>query len=208
MIAFVSGILSDSTEDVAVVDVSGVGYRVLVSPGTLDKLPAVGTPVKLYTYFCVREDALLLYGFLTKEELGLFKQLITVSGIGPKAGLSLLSVMSVDDLRFAIFSADARAIAKAPGVGKKTAERLVLELKDKIGAPGVLPDAETYEGQEAGMDLTPSGGGSARDEAVRALIALGYPAQDAVRAVRTAADKCTEEADTEHLLSAALKELI
>ena len=126
MIAFVSGILSDSTEDAAVVDVSGVGYRVLVSPGTLDKLPAVGTPVKLYTYFCVREDALLLYGFLTKEELGLFKQLITVSGIGPKAGLSLLSVMSVDDLRFAIFSADARAIAKAPGVGKKTAERLVL----------------------------------------------------------------------------------
>ena len=153
MIAFVSGILSDSTEDAAVVDVSGVGYRVLVSPGTLDKLPAVGTPVKLYTYFCVREDALLLYGFLTKEELGLFKQLITVSGIGPKAGLSLLSVMSVDDLRFAIFSADARAIAKAPGVGKKTAERLVLELKDKIGAPGVLPDAETYAGQEAGWIL-------------------------------------------------------
>ena len=119
MIAFVKGKIEDLSEENVVVDVGGVGINVKISAGTFNLLPGMGGEVKLYTYTSVREDAFNLFGFLTRDELELFKKLITVNGIGPKGGLSILSVMSADELRFAIVSGDGAAIAKAPGVGKK-----------------------------------------------------------------------------------------
>ncbi|MBR4768681.1 MAG: Holliday junction branch migration protein RuvA, partial [Lachnospiraceae bacterium] len=120
MIAYVNGILADIYEDRAVVDVGGIGMNVFISVSTASMLPGIGEEVKLYTYTLVREDTFSLYGFLSRDELALFKRLITVSGIGPKGGLSILSVMNADDLRFAILSGDSKLIATAPGIGKKT----------------------------------------------------------------------------------------
>ena len=126
MIAYVNGILESIEEGNAVVDVNGVGYNVNISGSTMDRMPGIGEAVKLYTYTNVKEDAFTLFGFLSRDELNLFKMLITVNGIGPKGGLAILSVMTPDDLRFAIIAGDSGAISKAPGVGKKTAERITL----------------------------------------------------------------------------------
>ena len=142
-----------------------------------------------------------LYGFLSREELSVYRKLIQVNGVGPKAALAILSVMGVDDLRFAILSADAKAIAKAPGVGKKTAERILLELHDKISAEDIIPatgDA-LFEGEAHAED-------SAQREAVEALVALGYPQGTARAAVSSALKALPEGADVEDILSAALKE--
>ena len=138
MIAFVNGITAEIEMDLVVVDVGGIGYSVYISPATADRMPGIGEPVMLHTFMSVKEDGVSLYGFLTKDELKVFKLLITVNGIGPKGGLSILSALGTDDLRFAILSGDARTIAKAPGVGKKTAERLVLELHDKISNDDII----------------------------------------------------------------------
>ena len=132
MIGFVHGILEELTKDCAVLDVNGFGINVNISTSTASFLPPLGEEVKLYTYTCVREDSFSLYGFSSKDELELFKKLITVNGIGPRGGLSLLSAVSADDLRFAILSGDVKLISSAPGIGKKTAERVVLDLKDKL----------------------------------------------------------------------------
>ena len=130
MIAFVNGIVEDYSEEAVILDVNGIGYEIKISGDTAAALPSIGERMKLYTYTYVREDAFCLYGFLTKDDLEIFKKLITVSGIGPKGGLAVLSVMSADDLRFAIMSGDAKMIATAPGIGKKTAERVILYLRD------------------------------------------------------------------------------
>ncbi len=132
MIAYVKGTVEDITEDNAVVDVGGIGYNVRISADTAARLPGIGERVKLYTYTSVREDAIQLFGFLSKNDLDIFKKCITVSGIGPKGGLAILSVLDADSLRFAILSGDVKAITKAPGIGARTAERLILELKGKI----------------------------------------------------------------------------
>ena len=133
MIAFLSGTLEYLSGDLAVIDVGGVGYEVNVSAEVSGNLSSIGTGniVKLYTYMYVREGQIALYGFLSRGDLALFKLLITVSGVGPKGGLSLLSVLSADDLRFAIVTGDAKMISRAPGIGKKTAERLILDLYDE-----------------------------------------------------------------------------
>ncbi len=204
MIAYVNGILESIEEGNAVVDVGGVGINVNISGSTMDRMPGVGEAVKLYTYTSVKEDSFSLFGFLSRDELSLFKMLITVNGIGPKSGLGILSVMTPDDLRFAIMSGDARSIAKAPGVGKKTAERITLELRDKIRVseddmPGGLSAVtDDFDGESA----------SARDEAVAALVALGYNSTDSMKAVRKVL-KADESAagDTEKLLKLALKEM-
>ena len=203
MIAYVNGILENLEEGNAVIDVGGVGINVGISGSTMDRMPGIGEAVKLYTYTNVREDTFSLFGFLSRDELALFKMLITVSGIGPKAGLSILSVMTPDDLRFAIMSGDSRTIAKAPGVGKKTAERITLELRDKIK---VTEDDMVSSGVTVSDDLT-GDVASARDEAVAALVALGYNSTDAMKAVRKVL-KSGEgaSADTEVLLRLALKE--
>lgn len=203
MIAFIRGIVDEIFEDWVTLDVHGVGYRICISGDTAAALPAVGEEIKLYTYTYVREDAFLLYGFLTRDDLQIFKQLITVSGIGPKGGLAVLSVMSADDLRFAILSGDAKMIATAPGIGKKTAERVILDLRDKISLEDTMIHRQmSDQDAESGSAADENG---IRTEAVEALTALGYSAQEALRAVKKVA--LTEDMDVEAALKAALKNL-
>lgn len=205
MIAYVNGILESIEEGNAVVDVNGFGINVAISGSTYDRMPGIGEVVKLYTYTNVKEDAFNLFGFLSKDELNLFKMLITVNGIGPKGGLSILSVMSPDDLRFAIMAGDSASISKAPGIGKKTAERITLELRDKIK---VSEDDMLGTASVSVADLDGDGVNVARDEAVAALVALGYNQGDALKAVRKVLSANPDAAeDTEALLKLALKEM-
>ena len=163
----------------------------------MGQLPGLSSEVKLYTYTCVREDAFLLYGFLTKEELELFRLLITVNGVGPKGALGVLSVMSVRDLRFAVMGADSRMLAKAPGIGKKTAERIILDLRDKVSF-----DEAAVETASPVQDVWQASDGDQRWEAMQALEALGYNPAEAKRAV---AQVDAKETDVEVILKAALK---
>lgn len=205
MIAYVNGIIEYIEEGLCVVDVGGVGMNVFISGSTMDRMPGIGEAVKLYTYTSVKEDSFTLYGFLSRDELSLFKMLITVNGIGPKGGLSILSVMTPDDLRFAIMAGDSKSISAAPGIGKKTAERITLELRDKIK---VSEDDMLGNSAAVTMDDLSGDASSARDEAVAALVALGYNSTDAMKAVRKVL-KADESAasDTEVLLKLALKEM-
>ena len=200
MIAFVRGIIEEITEDMVVLDTGSIGYNIKISGQTAASLPGIGKEIKLFTYTLVREDAFLLYGFLTRDDLGIFKKLITVNGIGPKGGLAILSVMSADDLRFAIISGDAKAIAKAPGVGAKTAERVILDLKDKVSLEDTL---EHFVTPDVGANMQDSLQHSAAKDAVAALTALGYSASDATKAVKQV--EGAAEMDTENILKAALK---
>ena len=205
MIAYVNGILESIEEGLAIVDVGGVGMNVFISGSTMDRMPGIGEAVKLYTYTSVKEDSFTLYGFLSRDELSLFKKLISVNGIGPKGGLSILSVMTPDDLRFAIMAGDAGTISKAPGVGKKTAERITLELRDKIKA---TEDDMLRSSSAVTLDDLTGEASSARDEAVAALVALGYNSSDAMKAVRKVlAENDSASGDTEMLLKLALKEM-
>ncbi len=201
MIAYVKGTVEDIAEDNAVVDVGGIGYNVRISADTAARLPGIGERVKLYTYTSVREDAIQLFGFLSKNDLDIFKKCITVSGIGPKGGLAILSVLDADSLRFAILSGDVKAITKAPGIGARTAERLILELKDKVS----LEDAfEKRLENQAGAPV-PTVENDAVSEAVQALTALGYSSADALKAVRKA--DIAEGMTTEEILKSALKNM-
>lgn len=202
MIAFVRGRIDDITEENVVVDTGGIGYNVKISSGTASLLPQIGEEIKLYTYTCVREDMFSLYGFLTRDDLEVFKRLITVNGIGPKGGLAILSVMSADDLRFAILSGDSASISKAPGIGKKTAERVILDLKDKISLEDTLIHREMQQANRNNLQGMDS---HARNEAVEALTALGYSASDALRAVKNVPPD--ENMDVETILKLALKNL-
>lgn len=203
MIAFIKGIIEDITEDNVVIDTGGIGYNIKISESTAAALPGTGREVKLYTYTCVREDAFWLYGFLTKDDLEIFKKLITVNGIGPRGGLAILSSMSADDLRFAILSGDARAIARAPGIGAKTAGRVILDLKDKISMEDALLKKEMNE-YAGGLKETDADS-SARNEAVEALVALGYSPSDALKAVKKS--DIPQDADVEAILKLALKNM-
>lgn len=201
MIAFVKGQIEDISEENVVVDVGNIGINIKISARTSSLLPGIGRQVKLFTYTLVREDTFQLYGFLTQDDLNIFKKLITVNGIGPKGGLTILSVMNADDLRFAVLSGDAAAIARAPGVGKKTAERVILDLKDKISLEDTLIHKEM---QMPGKNDLPSGD-VALNEAVEALIALGYSSSDALRAVKSV--ESGDAMDVEELLKLALKNI-
>jgi Holliday junction DNA helicase RuvA len=206
LIAYVNGILENIEAGLCVVDVGGVGFNVFISGSTMDRMPGIGESVKLYTYTNVKEDAFTLFGFLSRDELSLFKMLISVNGIGPKGGLAILSVMTPDDLRFAIMAGDSASISKAPGIGKKTAERIILELKDKIK----VSEDDFSAGGAAVSDADISqGDASARDEAVAALVALGYNAALVMKAVRKVlANDASAAEDTEVLLKLALKEML
>jgi len=201
MYAYFKGILVEKQLESVVVEVGNIGYNIKISSGTSALLPVVGEFVKLYTYTSVREDAMNLYGFLTKDDLDMFKLLINVNGIGPKGGQSILSVMSADELRFAIISGDAKMIAKAPGVGAKTAQRVLIDMKDKVSLEDTFhgDDASTTSGS---MDLS----GDAIKEAIEALTALGYGSAEAVRAVQ--AVEHASEMEVEMILKSALKHLI
>lgn len=201
MYSYIRGILTDQDEETIVVEAAGVGYNIYTTGQTFQALPPIGSEVKIYTYLQVREDAMTLFGFLTKDDLKVFKLLLGVNGIGPKGAIGILSVMTTDDLRFAVLADDAKAIAKAPGVGNKTAQRLILELKDKLSLEEAFEQklAHTAQSEEA---HTTSG---MQNEAVQALVALGYSSSEALKAV--SAVKLTEQMDTEALLKAALKKM-
>ncbi len=202
MYAYLRGQLASVWEDGIIIDVHDVGYRVLMSGASISCLPPVGEEVKIYTYTYVREDAFLLYGFLSQADLDIFKQCITVSGIGPKGGMAILSVMDADALRFAIISGDSKAIARAPGIGPKTAQRLILELKDKVSVEDVLEQRAL----EGGAARTGSSSVSAdMQEAVEVLTALGYSSSDALHAVRSVENAA--QLDVEALLKQALKHM-
>lgn len=207
MIAYVQGILENLEIDKAIIDVGGIGYEVNISASTCDRMPGIGDNVKLYTYMNVKEDEMSLFGFLTRDEIRMFKMLITVSGIGPKGALSILSVFDTDDLRFAILAGDVKTISKAPGIGKKTAERLVLELRDKISNADITGGVESAVAGSAASGKSSGEDASSRDEAVEALAALGYNATDAMKAVRKVLSSTEEKLDTEAILKLALKEL-
>ncbi len=203
MIGFVRGIVENVTEDNVVIDVNGIGYNVHVSADTASKMPSFGEEAKLYTYTSVREDAIWLYGFLTRKDLEIFKKCITVSGIGPKGALSILSVMDADTLRYAISAGDKKAISKAPGVGPKMAERLILELKDKITYDDDLIDREIES--TAGRSPLASSDVPQIREAVEALVALGYGQTESLKAVSSIPD--IESMDSGAVLKAALKKM-
>ncbi|MDD7669492.1 MAG: Holliday junction branch migration protein RuvA [Agathobacter sp.] len=200
MYAYIKGELAEINTDHIVIEAGGIGYQVFISLQTFDYLPSVGENLKIYTYLYLREDAMILYGFLTKDDLELFKLLISVSGIGPKGGLSILSTLEADDLRFAILSGDAKAISKAPGVGGKTAQRVILELKDKLSLEDAF-EAKTEHVQKNAA----AAGGSVKNDAVMALTALGYSSTESLKAVSTV--EITEDMDVEEVLKAALKHL-
>ena len=166
------------------------------------RLPGIGEPVKLYTFTSVREDAIQLYGFLSRGDLAIFRKLITVNGIGPKGGLAILSVMDGDDLRYAIMSGDAKAIAKAPGIGPKTAQRVILDLKDRISIDDVLIRREIADtAAENGLKAdTPQ-----KKEAIEALMSLGYGQTESAKAVN--AIEGIEAMDSGAVLKAALKKM-
>lgn len=201
MYAYLKGTVEEITEDNLVLEVNQIGYNIKISSRTANLLDGIGSFVKVYTYTLVREDTFQLYGFMTRDDLDIFKKLITVNGIGPKGGLAILSIMSADELRFAILSGDAKAIAKAPGVGAKTAERVILDLKDKVSLEDALAPKETIASvAAAGEDIS-----NEKNEAIEALVALGYSASEALKAVKQV--EINENTGAEDILKKALKYL-
>ncbi len=202
MIAYLKGKVAAVSENLLVLDVNQVGYQVWISARDAADMPGRGEEVQVFTWMSVTQDAIRLYGFLSEDDLAVFKMLINVSGVGPKAALGILSVLTADDLRFAVLADDVKAIAKAPGVGSKSAKKVILELKDKLS----LEDAFEHKLEAAGGSAA-SGSirSDAKDEAVQALAALGYSAGEALRAVE--ACEVTEDMDTEMILKLALKRL-
>ncbi len=201
MIAYVNGMIEDITADNVVVDINGLGYNVKISPDTAMRLPGIGERIKLYTYTCVREDAFILYGFLSRNELDIFKKCITVNGIGPKGAQAILSVMDADSLRYAIMSGDTKAISKAPGIGARTAERLILDLKDKIKIDDDMIRREIADGaQQQTAAASPH-----IAEAVEALVSLGYGRTESLKAVNAVEEP--DSMDAGALLKAALKKM-
>ncbi len=199
MIGYVKGVVEEVEEGSLLLDHNGIGLRIHVPMAVLDQGLRMGDKVKVYTYLYVKEDALQLYGFLSRDDLEVFGLLLNVNGIGPKAALGILSTISSDDLRFAVLSDDAAFIARTPGIGKKTAQKLILELKDKFQ----LQDAFEKKRDHMQESQTAQGGISSGSEAVEALVALGYSATEALQAVKKV--EGAEEMDTEKLLRAALK---
>ena len=202
MISFLKGELCEIRDNGMVIEVGGIGYELSAPLSTIERLPSVGNTVKIYTYLYVREDALNLYGFLTKDDLNVFKLLITVNGIGPKGALGILSVLTTDDLRFAVLSDDAKTISKAPGIGSKTASKLILELKDKLKLEDAFEQRieQTLIAKFQGIDVQ-----DIRNEAIQALVALGYSNTDASKAVRMV--ELTENITVEDILKRSLKNL-
>lgn len=200
MIASLRGAVIELGSDHVVVDAGGVGYLVRITTNTRARLPESGHEVKLFTHYAVREDGVALYGFFTREERALFELLLTVGGIGPKGALAILSGSDPVSFSLAVANGDVAYLTRVPGVGKKTAQRLLLELKDKLGE--WLPqDRLSAVVETAATDAPVSG----RDEAVQALTALGFPQNEAAQAVARAQRELGEDAVAEELIRSALK---
>ena len=200
MIAFVRGTAVDMTENSVIVETGGIGYEIYMTGTDLSQIH-MGEEIKIHTYFNVREDAMQLYGFRSKDDLQMFKLLLGVNGVGPKAAVGVLAGITADELRFAILSDDVKTLSKAPGIGKKTAQKLILELKDKMKLEDAFEIKLAHEQEKAAAGLGEVSDG--RQEAVEALVALGYSSTDALRAVRKVTDVAPD--DVEGLLKAALK---
>ncbi len=199
MICSLKGLLSEVSLTEAQVDVGGVGYQVFIPMSTFDKLPRPGAEVRLLTYMNVREDAIQLYGFATKDERQLFEILMSVSGIGPKLALNVLSSMTVPSFCAAVANGDVKVLSKISGIGKKTAERMVLELKNKIKS--VSPEA-AFGGK------IPDKAAKSAEDAVLALVQLGFKYETAAKAVHELAKSLPpEECTTENMIRKALGQL-
>lgn len=194
MIGYIKGTVTGIFNGIVLIENNGIGYNINISERNISKL-SPSSEIKIYTYMSVKEDDISLFGFLTRDELELFKRLITVNGIGPKGAIAILSAFDTDTLRFIILSGDAKSLSKAQGVGLKTAQKVILELKDKIDITGT---GETGITQNVSLE-------SPANEAVEALVALGYSNTEAYKAVNSVKD--AENMDTDKLLKLALKEI-
>ncbi|MDD3393329.1 MAG: Holliday junction branch migration protein RuvA [Clostridia bacterium] len=198
MISYIKGTLVHRGENHIILETGGIGYQIFVSAGLLSKMPALGTELKIFTYMSVKEDGITLFGFSSKEEQEIFLKLLTVGGVGPKGALGFLSQLTPQEIIIAILSADEKTLSKAPGVGRKTAQRVILELKDKCSAEdaiAIFPNVEAAASSFGGEKL----------EAIEAMAALGYSRSEAAKAVGQAA---AEGMTTEEILKAALKKMI
>jgi len=200
MFAYIKGTLEYKCNDYLIVEANGIGYKIFTSISTIETAGRIGEQVKIYTYLYVREDVINLYGFLTQEELGMFELLISVSGIGPKVAISVLSSISPSKFGLAVITDDVKTLTKAPGIGNKTAQRIILELKDKIKNEQLsLPDSIT------GGDNVPEKSNSIISEAVSALMVLGYSGAEASRAVSAV---YSDNMDLETIIKQSLKKMI
>jgi len=203
MISSVKGKLEGVTSESVIIDVNGLGVEAIVPATVINRLPKIDENVRLYTYLHVREDAMQLYGFLEKEDLDFFKLLITVNGIGPKAAIAVLSSMPADILTFAILSEDIKTIEKAQGIGAKTAKKLVLDLKDKVG---IIKQAKNASSVDYNSDIATGINSEIKREAAEVLAALGYSQTEAMKAISTV--EMTEDMTSEELVKLALKNLM
>ena len=205
MISYVRGILSDIGEGYVVVEAGGIGYMIYVPATVLPALPQMGEEIKIHTHFSVKEDGQSLYGFLQKGDREMFRQLLGVNGVGPKGALGILSVLRPDELRLAIISGDAKAISRAQGIGLKTAQRVILDLKDKVSMPDFGGSfGEQGDFQATGSFIQSSQG--AFGEALEALISLGYSRSEAGAALRKVKNSgLGEDAGAEAILKQALR---
>lgn len=192
MIGYLKGFLAEKQPPRLVLDVNGVGYEIEAPMSTFYTLPAAGNQLTLLTHLSVREDAHVLYGFATVAERDLFRSLIRVNGVGPKLALTILSGISVDAFNRCVEARDGAALTRLPGVGKKTAERLLVEMRDRIGSTAAAPLPGTAEARPA-------------DEAQSALIALGYKPQEAAKMIRAVGD---ENLGAEEIIRLALKQSV
>lgn len=197
MLSYIKGELAHISADSIIVENNGIGFQIFVPASIVSSLPSVGKEVKIHTYFHVKEDLMQLYGFLAKDDLQVFKLLITVNGIGPKGALAILSTITPDDLRFAVLSGDEKAISKAPGIGKKTAQRLIIELKDKLNIEDIF--------EKEDVSIVQPKSDNNRNEAVQALVALGYSQSEAFKAVNKVDG---EDLSVEDILKLALKNML
>lgn len=198
MISYIKGALVHRGESSIIVETGGIGYQIFVSAGMLSKMPDLGNELKIFTYMSVKEDGISLFGFLSKEEQEMFLKLLTVGGVGPKGAMGFLSQLTPQEIVMAILSGDVKTLSKAPGVGRKTAQRVILELKDKCSTDAVIA---------IGLDVEESTGsmGGGKFEAIDAMTALGYSRSEAAKVVGQVA---AEGMTTEDILKAALKKMI
>lgn len=202
MLSYIIGEVAEISADTVVVENNGIGFNIKTSAMTIDSLPPVGDMVRIYTYLHVREDAMQIFGFLSKDELEVFKLLLNVNGIGPKGALGILSAISTDDLRFAVLSDDVNLIKSCPGVGAKTAQKLIIELKDKLRLEDAFEMAVNNNNKK---NTVQDNTVIVMNEAVEALVSLGYSSKDAIAAVKKVED--IQNKNSEQILKEALKGL-
>ena len=202
MLSYIIGEVAEISADTVVIENNGIGFNIKTSAMTIDSLPPVGDMVRIYTYLHVREDAMQIFGFLSKDELEVFKLLLNVNGIGPKGALGILSAISTDDLRFAVLSDDVNLIKSCPGVGAKTAQKLIIELKDKLRLEDAFEMAVNNNNKK---NTVQDNTVIVMNEAVEALVFLGYGSKDAIAAVKKVEN--IQNKNSEQILKEALKGL-